>query len=125
MILIKYKINEIDKKIKLFDMNFINNNKKNCKYIYKNKSYELNEYFDLSNFNSQGDILEIKLEGIKNINNFYSMFNGCSSLLSLSCSSEIEITDIIDTSYMFYGCKSLVSLPDISKWKTDNVKDMI
>ena len=25
---------------------------------------------------------------------------------------------------MFYGCSSLSSLPDISKWNTNNVKDM-
>ena len=28
-------------------------------------------------------------------------------------------------SYMFSGCKSLSSLPDISKWNTNNVTNMI
>ena len=27
-------------------------------------------------------------------------------------------------SYMFYKCNSLISLPDLSKWNTENVKDM-
>ena len=27
-------------------------------------------------------------------------------------------------SYMFYNCESLLFLPDISKWNTNNVKDM-
>ena len=45
---LKYKINKIDKKIKLFGKNFINNNKNNCKFIYEEKSYELKEYLDLT-----------------------------------------------------------------------------
>ena len=27
-------------------------------------------------------------------------------------------------SYMFDGCSNLTNLPDISKWNTNNVKDM-
>ena len=26
--------------------------------------------------------------------------------------------------YMFYGCSNLSNLPDISKWNTNNVKNM-
>ena len=27
-------------------------------------------------------------------------------------------------SYMFYECSSLISLPDISKWDTQNIKEI-
>ena len=72
-------------KIKLFDQDFIKNNKDKCKYIYENKEYELEAYFNLSNYNK--DKIVIKLKGINNV---------------------------IDMSYIFNCCYSLSSLPDIS-----------
>ena len=93
-ITIIYKING-ESNIKIFDDTFVNNNKNNCKIIYKNQEYELTELFKVENI--KNNKLEIKL---KNINNIDSM------------------------KAMFYECKSLLSLPDISKWNTKNIKDM-
>jgi len=42
------------------------------------------------------------------------MFSGCSSLLSLSDSSNWNTNNVTNMSYMFSGCSSLLSLSDIS-----------
>ena len=46
-ITIKYKIDENEENIKIFDSDFIKNNEQFCKIIYKNKEYDLTEYFDI------------------------------------------------------------------------------
>ena len=86
-----------DKEIKIFDEDFVKNNKNNCKIIYKEKEQELKEKINFGLFEKINDKLEIKLKGIMNVTNM---------------------------SYMFYKCSSLSSLPDISKWNTSNVTDM-
>ena len=122
-IYITYKINKNDNFIKIFDSEFINNNKKLCKIICEGKEYDLHEKFNVQNFKNK-DLLEIKLKGIINITNTGNMFSGCSSLLSLPDIAKWNTSKITDMHYMFCGCSSLLSLPDISKWNTSNVKDM-
>ena len=56
---------------------------------------------------------------ITNINN---MFSGCKSLISLPDLSKWNTSNIENMIYMFSGCKSLISLPDLSKWNTSKVK---
>ena len=148
-ITIIYTINKNDTSIKLFDYKFIENNKINCKYIYKGIECELEEFLKLSNYKE--DKLEIILKGIldvtdmsymfceclslsslpdiskwntKNVTNMKCMLSNCSNLLSLSDISQWNTTNVTDMSYMFCECSSLSSLPDISKWNTNNVTDM-
>ena len=98
-ITIIYKINKnyenSQKNIKIFDSQFVENNKKICKMIIDNKEIEITENYNIENYTNNE--LKIKLKGIDNITNMSDMFNECSSLLSL---------------------------PDISKWSTNNVTDM-
>ena len=151
--IIKYKINEGDKKIKIFSQNFVYNNWDNCKIIYQDKEYPLTEYFNLENINLQKNekILELKLKIFRDMKDISFMFGDCSSLISISkklswnpncitslkgmfagCSSLISLPDLSEIKTnkirnmrgVFAGCESLVSLPDISKWNTDNVTDM-
>ena len=83
-ILMKYKIKEKEKIIKILGKEFIENNIDKCKIINNKKEYELAEFIDIdTNKDLNNNILEIKLTGIKNITNAYSMFSGCSSLISL------------------------------------------
>ena len=56
--------------------------------------------------------------------NISLMFHGCSSLVSLPDLWKWETNDVSDMIGTFCGCKSLESLPDISGWKTNNVKCM-
>ena len=148
-ITIIYTINKNDTNIKLFDYEFINNNKDKCKYIYNGKEYELEQYFKLSN--NKEDKLEIILKGIldvtdmsymfceclslsslpdiskwntKNVTNMKCMLSNCSNLLLLSDISQWNTNNVTDMSYLFCECSSLSSLPDISKWNTNNVTDM-
>ena len=53
-----------------------------------------------------------------------NMFYKCSSLSSLPDISKWKINNITSMSKIFYNCKSLSSLPDISQWNTNNVEDM-
>ena len=48
------------------------------------------------------------------------MFDGCSSLLSLPDISKWKTNNVNNMSNMFSRCSSLSSLPDISKWNTNN-----
>ena len=121
-------------------------------FVRENKSYELNEFFalsELSDLNEEKEILEIKLKGIKNVVNWSNMFKDCSLLLSIKDNYSMDNIDVTDMSYMFYecslleiidihcktnnvtnmssifkGCQTLKTLPNISKWKTDNVTEM-
>ena len=54
--IIQYKINKKINKIRIFGSDFVSNNKKNCKIIYDNKYYELNELFDIKSIK---DIIHI------------------------------------------------------------------
>ena len=85
-------------KVRIFGYDFVLNNKDKCKIIYKDKEYELKEYFnDIDNNYNNKDLLQFKLTGINHITNM---------------------------SHMFHNCHTLISLPDISKWNTQNVENM-
>ena len=51
------------------------------------------------------------------------MFYQCSKLTSLPNISKWKTNNVTDMSCMFYQCSSLASLPDISNWNTNNVID--
>ena len=125
-----YKINNNDKKIKLFGKEFIENNRNNCKIIIDNKEQEIIQYIDINEKMEKKDKLEIKLKEIKTITNMSYIF-GCDDchfcfdkLISLPDISEWDTKNVTNMSNMFNGCESLSSLPDISKWDTKNVTDM-
>ena len=78
-----YNINRniMEENIQIFGYKFVKNNKNNCKIIIDNKEYEITEKYNIKQF--KNNILNIKLEGINNITDISSMFEGCSSLSSL------------------------------------------
>ena len=86
-----------DKKVKILGRNFIKKNKDKAKILYKNKIYELKEYFeDIDENYNHKDLIKLKI---------------------------IFIHNIIDMSYMFYDCYTLISLSD--KDKISNMKKYI
>ena len=126
-ITIIYKISDDDfksKKLKIFGDKFVKNNKDICNILYQGKSYELTEYFDLSNYIVNNNLLKIKLKGISNITDFSDMFYLIESLISLPDIHYIKTNKVNSFSCMFSCCKSLSSLPDISNWDTSNVINM-
>ena len=88
-----YKSNA-NKKIKIFGKTFVDNNKNNCKIIYKGKEYELKEYFE--NINNNEIILTLRI--FNNISNMDSMFYDCTELYSFPNSDELNYSNITDMS---------------------------
>ena len=89
----KYKPeNDNEKNVKILDSNFINKNKTKCKIIYKNKIYELKEYFeDIDKNYKHNDLIKIKIIFINNIIDMSNIFFHCYSLISLSINNEINL----------------------------------
>ena len=111
--------------VRIFGANFVNNNKKKCKIIYKNKEFELKEYFnDINKKYNNKDEIKIKLKGINNITNMSHMFESCSTLSSLPDILKWDTSKVTSMSGMFSSCYNLFSLPDISKWDTSKVTSM-
>ena len=143
-----YNIPNNEKKIKIFGNEFVGINKDICKIIYKNKEYELTEYFNCQD--EKENLLKIKLKGINNGIQLNNMFEGCSQLsplsnfsnwdttyavfmnnLFLNCKclklpdvSNLNTSNVMSMESMFEGCSSLKSIPDISKWNTSKVFSM-
>ena len=82
-----YNIDKNQEKLKIFDDNFVKNNKNNCYLLINGKKIDLCSEININE--EQKENLEIKL---------------------------IETKIITDMSCMFYNCSSLQSLPDISIW---------
>ena len=121
--IIKYKINDGDKKIRIFSQNFVLNNWDNCKIIYDEKEYQLSEYFDLENCKKNEKFLELKLKTHRDMKDISFMFSDCKQLISISKLLSWNIDNIISMKGMFAGCSSLVSLPDLALFKTNKVKN--
>ena len=121
-ITLRYQIKEGEKKIKLFSYHFVRKNRNNFKIIYKNKEYDLSEYFYIYKDDDIKDILEIKLKIINETTNIERMFLNCSSLISLQDIDKLDTSKVKSFDSIFAGCKLLQSMPGISKWKTSNIK---
>ena len=76
----KLELKDNDEKIKIFDSEFVNNNKNICKIIYNGEESDLKEYIDVE---PNIEKIEIKLKGINKIANASKMFDGCTNLESI------------------------------------------
>ena len=87
-----YNINQ--DKTKIFDNKFINKNKDKCKIIYKNKEYELKEYFEeLDNNYKNEEKISLILRIDRNITDINGMFYGCDELLLIRDNSIINYSN--------------------------------
>ena len=119
----------IDKKkegINIFGKNFVKNNKRKCRIVINEKSYEICNYIIYSDFgiNKNNDSFKIFLKGINNITDASDMFRECNSLKSIPDIDNWDTKNVTNISGMFRLCNSKQSLPDISKLNTKNVTDM-
>ena len=105
-----YKINENEDKIRIFGMDFVNNNKNKIKLEIEGKEYELKEFYNKKNNKIKN--LQIKIKGIENITNMRCMFCGCSSLSNLPDISKWNTNNVTSMHYMFSGCSKLLIIPD-------------
>ena len=121
-IIIKYKVEKDQKEIKIFDEEFVNNNKSLCKILYDNEEHKLSAHISKDKIkNIENDIFTIKLTGIENIINAKNMFYKCTSLIELPDICYWNTKNVTKMSCMFSRCSSLKSLPDISKWDISKV----
>ena len=73
--------------LRIFGKKFVNKNKNKYKYniIYKNKEFQLKEYFEeIDKDYNKKDLIKLKLRIINSIVDFSYMFDGCDKLISLS-----------------------------------------
>ena len=127
-----YKPNDNNKeKVKILDKKFIKKNRNKCKIIYKNKIYELREYFEDIDINyNHKDIIKFKLIFIHNIIDMSYILYDCGSLISLYDNNKTNLNISYSQIYtinmrnLFSFCYSLKSLPDISKWNTSKVNNI-
>ena len=96
-----------DERVKILDRYFIKKNKDKAKIIYKNKIYELKEYFeDIDENYNHKDLIKLKIIFIHNIINMRLMFQNCYTLISLSDKNKTNIKIYITNPYcMFFRCK--------------------
>ena len=109
--------------MKLYDWNFVENNKDKCFLIIDNKINEIIENYRTKEKRKENK-LKIKLIEEKYITDMSNIFDGCFKLSSLPDISKWNTYNLTNVSNMFSGCFKLSSLPDISKWNTDNVTNM-
>ena len=148
---LKYKIENNEKRVKIFGKDFSKINKNNFELIYNEEKIELSEFLDLKNDKKGNKVIEIQLRKINNITNISMMFADCKQLISIKSVSKFETKNVTNMSFMFKGfssllffgdisyrdisnfkdissmfqdCSLLSSLPDISKWDTSNVINM-
>ena len=122
---IEYKFSDYTDKIKLFDDNFVKNNKDKCYLLIYGKKYELCNVFLLNNqLKKKSYHLKIHLIETKLITNMSRIFYNCTDLVYLSDIDDWNMLHVTDISAMFCGCNTLKDLPDISKWDTKNVTNM-
>ena len=106
--------------IKLFDKEFIANNKKNCYLLINNKKVDLCGYYNFDKSETKSNRI-VKLVENKTITNMSYMFYNCKSLLSLPDISKWNTINVTNINSIFSGCSSLTVLSDISKWNTSNI----
>ena len=118
---LSYKVNSYDEKIKIFDKKFCQNNFQNCLIIIEGQKQTIFDYYQ--NINLEKNITIELLIG-NNVTDYSYMFNGCSSLSSITFNSNWNTNKVTNMKWMFFGCSSLESLPDMSKWNISNVSDI-
>jgi len=69
------------------------------------------------------ETLEIRLRQIKTVKDISFMFSGCTNLESIEYLN-FDATNIVNMASLFNECTSLISLPDISEWNTNNATNM-
>ena len=121
--IIKYKIrkDKKDRRIKIFNEQFVENNKSNFKIIYNNEELNLISSLEIS---CDENIVEITLKQINEITNLSKMFMECDELYSFPGLSKLNTEKVTDISHLFRNCKNILELPDISEWNTSNVNNM-
>ena len=150
-IYIKYEIK--DKKLnelKLFNSDFVRNNKNICTILYNKEEFPLSEKFSCNNENQNAQKLEIRLKVLKGINklismknmfclcnfksitisqkrfgveNMFGMFYDCKELEYI-CFPVYNTSSVTNMSFMFHNCRKLEKIEGLEKFNTKQVINM-
>ena len=105
--------------IKIFGTNFVERNKDKIYLMINKIQVDLcSEYLFQESGKTKIEIIETEP-----INDFSSMFEGCTSLTSLDSFKNLDTSNVINTSYMFYNCFSLNNIDALKNWNMNNVED--
>ena len=118
--MLKYKIE--GEETKIFGNDFVSHNVDNCIIYINRKKCELCEIYKKEKIDK--DIINVKLIFQESIDDISNIFDGCTSLISISDISKWNISNVTKMNRLFNQCHSLESLPDINKWDTSNVTTM-
>ena len=105
-----YKINKNDNKIKIFNDDFVKNNKDNCKIIVEDKEQEICSELIVNENMKNKEIINIKFKEYKPITNMVAMFGECSSLISLPDICNYDMSKVTNIRSIFFNCSSLSCL---------------
>ena len=61
---------------------------------------------------------------ICNVTNLNSIFQNCSTLVKLPEIEKWKTDNIKHINYIFKGCSSIINVPDISKWDIKNISEI-
>ena len=113
-------------KTKIFGEYFVKNNKDKCKILYKDKEYELKEFFEdiINTDDLDNNLIQIKLCLNKNLNNMSYMFYNCNSLLSFGTPKLDIIYDNInnENDSLFNSSEKSINSSNLSD--TNNLYDI-
>ena len=108
-------------KIKIFNKNFINNNKNNFILLIDDKEEILKEIVEVKDVK---DTVKLKLVKINEPTDLSEMFYNCDCLSKIKVINGWETSNVEAIYGMFHGCGALEELPDISKWVTKKITDL-
>ena len=124
IIKLKYSLDNIsDNRLKIFDPNFVEKNKKNCSLIIEQKERIISSHIDKIYLLKKKGELNLQLKIIRPFTTMENMFNNCVNLISYS-DSGLDTSTVKNFNGVFCNCKKLKSVNDISKWDTSKVEDM-
>ena len=114
---------------RIFGKNFVENNKDKCLIIYEDKEYELKEFFEeIDDNTNKNSLIEIKLKIIQDIKDMNNMFYECNNLLAVSVDIKLNKNPTLFETKENYSKNSLMSssseesqMNTLSKNETDNL----
>ena len=113
-----FQINQ-NRKIRIFNEEFISNNIKRAKMIVNNKQYDLEEYIE-----NPEHPFKIEIKFLDIIIKLNSMFKDCKSLTGVYNFQNLNTKYLKTICNLFEGCNLLIYIDDISNWNLKNINNI-
>ena len=129
-VIIKYKINRFEYKIKIFGSTFVKNNRDNCKIKVFDQIKNLSEYLYLDDYENLFSLENNdNYDNYDNLNDFeeYESYDNFYDYEKYEEEIEIKLIilkDMKDISKMFKNCTTLLSINNLEILNTSEVNNM-